>query len=472
VIDGSKLDPAEVLPVRGSFRDPSGSLFEHRGVLYRGLAQEYAPHYELLMGSGLYSELADAGKLVRHEEVSPAESGGPDVWKVLRPERVPFVSYPYEWCFGQLKDAALLTLDLFEQSLRHGLWLKDASAYNVQFVNGRPVFIDTASFERYPEGSPWVAYRQFCQHFLAPLALMATRDVRLGQLFRTDIDGIPLDLASKLLPVSSHLKFGLELHIHTHARMQRKHAADGAAPSKKKTSRAMSRRALRSFIESLRGAVRGLEWRPHGTTWSEYYEGDSYEREGFEHKQELIRAYLSACRPRTLWDLGANTGVHSRLASRNGIQTIAWDFDPGAVELCYRQIVREGEQNLLPLQCDLTNPSPAIGWANRERLSMAERGPADGAMALALVHHLAIGNNVPLREIAACFAQLARHLIIEFVPKEDPKVQILLASRPDIFPDYTPEGFERAFATSYQIHDSQPLRNSSRRLYRMEARTS
>ena len=471
MIDGSEeLRPAEAaLPVPGSFRDPSGSLFQYRGVLYRELAEQYAPHYALLMESGLYADLAQAGLLIPHEEVSATESGRPRAWKVLRPERVPFISYPYEWCFGQLKDAALLTLDLFEKALARGLWLKDASAYNVQFVHGRPVFIDTLSFERYPEGSPWVAYRQFCQHFLAPLALMSTRDVRLSQLFRTEIDGIPLDLASKLLPVSSHLKFGLELHVHAHARMQRRHAADGSAPTRKAPAKTMSKKALGAFIESLRGAVQGLKWHPHGTTWSEYYEGDSYEREGFEHKQELIRAYLAACHPRTLWDLGANTGMHSRLASSQGIQTVAWDFDPGAVELCYRQIVRERESNLLPLQCELTNPSPALGWANRERLSMKERGPADAAMALALVHHLAIGNNVPLAEVARCFAELARHLIIEFVPKEDPKVKVLLASRPDIFPDYTPEGFEPAFSTVYRILDSQPLRNSARRLYRMEA---
>ncbi|MEZ4652216.1 MAG: hypothetical protein R3E12_01035 [Candidatus Eisenbacteria bacterium] len=286
-----------MLPVRGSFRDPSGSLFQRDGILYRELSAGYGPDYERLMSSGLYAELVEAGALVSHDEVPLSAAGRPDAWKVLRPERIPFISYPYEWCFGELKDAALLTLDLLDRALRHDLWLKDASAYNIQFRNGRPIMIDTPSFERYPEGSPWVAYRQFCQHFSSRRSRSWRRRTFDGQLSRTHIDGVPLDLASKLLPMSSHFKFALKLHIHTHAKMQRKHAADGSktvgrnadtdngpsagddASARKGNAaaggRGMSRRALTSFVESLRGAVRGLDWRPHGTTWSEYYEGDS-----------------------------------------------------------------------------------------------------------------------------------------------------------------------------------------------------
>lgn len=475
--DPERGENPAVVPVRGSFRDRSGFLFEHDGILYRQINECYRADYEAFVGSGLYEELAQRGSLVSHEEVA---SGVPhDGWKLLRPERLPFISYPYEWCFGQLQDAALHTLDVLEAAILRGLWLKDASAYNIQFIDGKPILIDTLSFERYPEGSPWVAYRQFCQHFLAPLALMALCDIRLGQLLRVHIDGVPLDLASRLLPKASHLRFGLQLHLHTHARMQQRYARQGAQAltdasgehGRQARTKKMSQRALLSFVESLRGAVKGLSWHPHGTVWSEYYEGDSYEREGLEHKKELILGYLARSAPRTLWDLGANTGMHSRLASSQGIQTLAWDFDPGAVELNYREVKKSGEKNLLPLLSDLTNPSSGIGWANEERMSLRERGPADAIMALALVHHLVIGNNVPLERVAQSFATLGRHLIIELVPKSDAKVKLLLSSRSDIFDDYTREGFEAAFRRHYEIREAQPIRNSERILYWMEART-
>lgn len=464
-MSGAGYGESGVIPVRGSFRDRSGFLFEHEGTLYRQVNDSYRDDFEAFVGSGLYDELARTRAIVPHQE---AAGGVPhDGWKLIRPERLPFISYPYEWCFGQLQDAALHTLQVLETSIPRGLWLKDASAYNIQFVDGKPILIDTLSFERYPEGSPWVAYRQFCQHFLAPLALMSLCDIRLGQLLRVHIDGVPLDLASRLLPKSSHLRFGLQLHLHTHAKMQKRYAGQGGQTASK--PRKLSRTAFLNLVESLRGAVKGLSWHPHGTVWSEYYEGDSYEREGLEHKKELIQGYLARMKPRSLWDLGANTGMHSRLASTQGIHTLAWDFDPGAVELDYREVKKSGEKNLLPLLSDLTNPSSGIGWANEERMSMRERGPADAIMALALIHHLVIGNNVPLARVAESFATYGRHLIIEFVPKSDPKVKLLLSSRTDIFDDYTREGFEAAFGRAYRIREAQPIRNSERILYWMEA---
>jgi hypothetical protein len=349
--------------------------------------------------------------------------------------------------------------------------LKDASAYNVQFRDGRPVFIDTLSFETYAEGEPWVAYRQFCQHFLAPLALAAYRDVRLLQLSRVYIDGVPLDLARTLLPRRAWLRVQLLLHIRVHARYQQRFEGAGHAQGEAPSVRSVSRKQLEQLVAGLDSACRDLDWKPEGTEWADYYEGDSYTDEGDAHKAELVARHIEAVAPDEVWDLGANTGRFSRLASERGIRTIAFDIDPAAVERNHRQVRKGGEKNLLPLVLDLTNPSPAIGWANEERPSVAERASADLVLALALIHHIAISNNVPLERVAGYFARLAPNLVIEFVPKQDAKVRVLLATREDVFPDYTREGFEAAFGRHFEILEATDVAASERTLYRMRRRT-
>lgn len=461
----SRLAEDGTLP--GSFRDPSGFVFRRAGRLYRQVNRVHREHYELLMRSGLYEALTGAGLLVPHQETD--EPGlTDDADRVIRPEMLPFISYPYEWCFGELRDAALATLRIQKMALAHGMSLRDASAYNIQFRDGRPMLIDSLSFERLPEGRPWVAYRQFCQHFLAPLALMAHRDVRLGQLLRIHIDGVPLDLAARLLPRPARWRPSLFLHIVWHARSQRRHAG---APTSPRRERSFSLRAFHGLIESLESGVRKLRWSTGRTTWSGYYEeAQSYLPEAFEHKKELVTKMMDEVAPGDVWDLGGNVGVFARIASERGIPTVCIDADAAAVELNHRRLVERGERNLLPLVGDLTNPSPAIGWENRERQSLAERGPADLALALALVHHLAIGNNVPLRHLAGMFEGMCDALVVEFVPKEDPKVQLLLANREDIFPGYTRDAFESAFAERFEIQRREEIRDSLRTLYLMRRR--
>lgn len=457
---------AESAPLPASFRDPAGVVFRRDGVLYRQVNAVHREDWERFTG-GLYQRLVDRGLLVAHEEVD-VEPIGPGAIAILRPEPIPFVSYPYEWSFGQLKDAALLTLDLQLAALDAGMSLKDASAYNVQFCNGRPIFIDTLSFETYVEGKPWPAYRQFCQHFLAPLALMAKVDVRLGQLLRVHLDGVPLDLASRLLPRRTWWSPGLLSHLHLHARVQRAYAQTGGERPKSRGGR-VPKAGLVALLQGLRRLVEKLEWKPEGTEWGSYYEDTNYTEAAFETKRATVRAFLDAIAPSSLWDLGANTGVFSRLASERGIPTVAFDVDPAAVEKNYRRLRAEGPAPLLPLVLDLTNPSPGLGWASEERDGLLARGPVGCAMALALVHHLAISNNVPLPRIAAFLRRAADHLIIEFVPKEDSQVQRLLSGREDIFPDYHQEGFEAAFQREFVIERRVPIEGSQRTLYWMRA---
>ena len=452
-----------------SFRDPSGFVYTADGVLYRQVNASYLQHYDLLMSSGLYDALVAKGWLVRHEALPGHSEAGST--RILRPDRIPYVSYPYEWCFSQLKDAALLTLDIAMVSLAHGMTLKDASAFNVQFVGSQPVFIDTLSFERYEDGVPWVAYRQFCQHFLAPLALMSHVDTRLGHLLRAYIDGIPLDLASHLLPAATRLRPGLLLHIHGHARSQRRHADAGRARSAIRP-RPLPKSRLIALLDNLRNTVRRCEPRQAATEWGDYYDDTSYSDAAMSAKEAAVKRLVAAvAQPEdSVHDFGANTGRFSRLLAEEGRYVVSHDIDPLAVERNYTYNRSNGVTRVLPLLLDLTNPSPAIGWALTERTSALDRVSRGTVVALALVHHLAIANNVPLPHLAEFFAGVANALIIEFVPKEDPQVQRLLATRQDIFPDYSREGFERAFAAHFDVQALQAVTGTPRTVFAMTRR--
>jgi ribosomal protein L11 methylase PrmA len=452
----------------GSFRDPSGFVFRRDGQLYRQINLGYAPAYDRLVNSGLYQRLTEAGQLVPHREVELALAATADAYAVLQPEVIPFVSYPYEWSFSQLRRAALLTLAIQEQALKFDLALKDSSAYNIQFIGAHPVLIDTLSFEPYVEGQPWVAYRQFCQHFLAPLALMSKVDVRLLQLLRVYLDGLPLDLTARLLPFSTRLNFGLMSHIVLHAKSQQRYANTTPATQRGRVSRT----SLLGLIDSLRSTVKALHWESAGTEWADYYEHTNYSTQALAEKQRLVAQLLDRIQPtpQQLWDLGANTGVFSRLASQRGTYTVALDVDPAAVEINYRAARAAGEKNLLPLLMDLTNPSTGLGWAGRERQSLGERGPVDAALALALIHHLAISNNLPFAHIAQFLSQICEWLIIEFVPKSDSQVQRLLVSRADIFAEYHVTAFEQVFAEYFTLVERRPIPETERTLYLMRRR--
>lgn len=455
-------------PHPASFRDPSGFLYHREGELLRQVNASFQANYDQLIQSGFYGVLSTEELLIPHQEVDLELAATEDAYKVLRPQKIPFISYPYEWCFSQLKDAALITLRIQRLAINEGMSLKDASAFNLQFLNGKPILIDSLSFESYAEGKPWIAYRQFCRHFLAPLALMALRDVRLSQLLRAHIDGLPLDLASSLLPRRSWLNLGLVVHLHLHAATIRRLA--GMRVDLERRSRGMTRNAMLGLIDSLERLVKKLRWDPQGTQWADYEDMDHYPAEAKQRKEALVKEYLDIAEPKMVWDLGANVGRYSRVASSAGAYTVSIDSDSGAVEQNYLQMAAEGEKSLLPLLADLTNPSPSLGWHSSERDSLLARGPADAVLALALIHHLAISNNVPLDHLAEFFAQAGHWLVIEFVPKSDPQVRLLMAAREDIFTNYTQVGFEIAFEECFHIHRAEDLPGTERRLYLMQAK--
>ena len=210
-------------------------------------------------------------------------------------------------------------------------------------------------------------------------------------------------------------------------------------------------------------------WTPK-SEWSSYYaDQPSYAPEAFARKLDLVTGWLHRLQPATVWDLGANTGQFSKVAAKQGAHAVALDSDPACVDTLYREARADKLDTLLPLVADLTSPSPAIGWANVERQTLEQRGPADLILALAVVHHLAIGNNVPLTAVADYFSRIGRRAIVEFVPKSDPMVQRMMASRADVFESYTAEEFERAFSARFTIEQRAVIPTSDRLLYLMTA---
>ncbi len=448
-------------------------------MLLRQVQPVWLDEWTAFRDSALARRLVAAGQLLPWQDAPHAEAFDDTAAAVIRPEALPFVSYPYEWTFGQLRDAALLTLDVQAAALAGGWTLKDASAYNVQFRGVRPVLIDHLSFQRLPPESPWVAYQQFCEHFLAPLALMSRRDVRMGRMLRDHIDGIPLDLASRLMPGRTRYRLGLGAHLHLHARSQRRHASDARKPTEVRIS--LTR--LSALVESLRGTVAGLRWEPSGTEWVDYADQDhaSYEGGRPDAKEAMVRDALAlagagddapsgSVSGRMCWDLGANTGRFSRIAAELGYRVLSFDIDPAAAERHYRALGKAGRTDTTPLVMDLADPSPGLGWAGAERAGLLERANADVILALALVHHLAIGRNVPLPMVMDLFADLAPQAIVEWVPRGDPMVEVLLASREDVFTDYTSEGFEAAIGARFEVRSRTPIAGSPRILYHLVRR--
>jgi len=454
--------------IKSSFRDPNGFVFNYKGSVYRYINEAYKSDYDLFLSSGLYKRLVAKECIVSFDEAKVSDPSVKDAWKIIKPQQIPFISYPYEWCFSMLKDAALLTLDIQRLALKHGMSLKDASAFNIQFVNGKPIHIDSLSFEKYDVGKPWVAYKQFIEHFLSPLLLMSMVDVRLNRLSSIFLDGIPVDLTASMLPFKSKLNISHLIHIFAHAKTQKQYADKKLGKTLDK--RAVSLQSILGMLDDLERTIKKLSWTPEGTQWNDYYEEDknNYNDESMMHKAELVEKFLKKTKAKHVWDMGANTGFFSNVALKLGTNVLSFDIDYGALEKNYHDIKTNTKKNILPLFSDLANPTPSVGWENAERQSLFERGPADTVMALALIHHLAISNNVPFPYLATCFAKMGKYLIVEFIDKQDSQVQILLANRKDIFPNYTKKDFEQAFLPYYTIKESVSIKGSKRTLYLME----
>lgn len=447
--------------IPSSFRDPSGFVFEQEGVIYRQVNQSCRAAFDLFHSSGCYPHLVQQNLLLPYEVLQQNLTGDAACYVTLRPERIGFFSYPYEWCFDMLRDAALLTLRVAKESMKHGMMLKDATPYNIQWHKGRLLFIDSLSFEPYDAQQPWVAYRQFCESFLAPLLLMHYKRYPLQPLFLAWPEGVPLALAKSILPGKTKLSLHIYLHIHLHAAL---------AGKKNKTSQkqAFSKQKMLNLLSSLETLVGKLVFPARNSTWSAYYDEAAMREDYLPAKKDLVKQWLHSGKTfRTAIDLGANDGVFSRILSQQQISTIAADADAICINNLYRQIRQEQITSIHPIVLDLAYPNPATGIYGGERPSFVQRTRADLGLALALVHHLAIGRNIPFEKIAAFFAQLCDTLIIEFVPKTDEKVMQMLEGRQDVFTHYKAEAFEAAFSNYFSIEAKSGIASSGRVLYRM-----
>lgn len=448
-----------------SFRDNSGFIFYEKGEIFRAISSFYKDNYEHLIKSGLYNHLTEKNLLIPHTDAVPGSSN-PDTFKIIKPEEINFVSYPYEWSFSQLKDAALTTLHIHKIALKHGMVLKDSSAYNIQFYKGKAILIDTLSFEIYKENEPWVAYSQFCKNFLAPLALAAFCDQKLTQLLKNFIDGIPLDTAKYILRKKAFVRPGIFIHIFLHSYFQNKYSNESKNVSVNK--KWMNKNSQLSLIESLGSIVKGLNLKSEKTNWSSYYSDQHHSKNYLDEKKKLVAEYLDKAKPGNIWDIGANDGEFSKIAAEKSNLVIAFDSDHNCIDNFYKYVKDKNAENILPLIMDFTNPSSSIGWANSERKSLTERANADLVMALAIIHHLCISNNVPIGYVSEFFSRLCNWLIIEFVPKSDPLVKKLLLNRKDIFINYTTEAFEREFQKYFTVVECRKIPGSERIIYLMK----
>jgi ribosomal protein L11 methylase PrmA len=462
----SAVEP--ILRDPGSFRDPKGHVFSRGTEILRTVNFAGAEGYERARDNGLLGTLQSKGRLIDTEELDPemARACGLGAKHVLRHARLPFISYPYEWSFHALKDAALLHLDVILESLDRDVVLSDASAYNIQFDGYRPLFIDVLSFQPYAEGTPWLGYRQFCEQFLNPLLLTALFGVSHHAWYRGSFDGIPTGDIARLFRLRDRFSLRLLSHVLLQAKLQRRSRTDAAAAGVAARKVRLSRHGYGAIVSQLRDWIAGLT--PAGdakTAWADYACSHSYAEGEYTAKQATVAAFCQRIQPKTLWDIGCNSGDFAATALRSGAGfVVGFDADPVALGKAYAR-AKDGRLNFIPLYQDLASPSPNQGWNQEERRGIDRRRCANAVLALAVVHHLAIGRNVPLPDVVRWLVGLAPNGIIEFVPKSDPMVQIMLAARDDIFDSYNEEAFTQALRSRAAVIDRRQISATNRVLF-------
>ncbi len=453
----------------GSFRDWDSRVFLRDGRVFRALSQDGLADWEALAGSRLFAEAVAEGKLVPTERAGDAsvpEGLVHGAAGVLEHERVPFVSYPYEWPFSMLRDAALLQLELLRRALEEDLILKDSTPYNVQWRGVRPVFVDVGSFERFRPGEPWAAYRQFCLLFLNPLLLQAYKNIPYRPWLRGSVDGISPVEARRAFSFRDLFRRGVLTHVALHARLERKHAESSRDVKGDLKRAGFKKELVLANVRGLEKLVRRLDWAPGRTEWNEYGATTSYTGADAVRKEGFVREVVHA-RPRGLvWDIGCNEGRHSRIAAENARFVVSMDADEAVVDRYYRELAAEGSTSILPLVQNVTDPSPGLGWRGLERMTLDARGRPDLTLCLAVVHHVAISGNVPVPEFLGWLRDLGTELVIEFPTRDDPRVAALLArKRRGAHPDYDLEPFERALGERFEIERREELADATRILY-------
>lgn len=465
------MSSAESLFDHGSFRDPSARVLRHDGQVVRYVNADALRDWETLAATRFFSQYTHDGRIVATERVTAPPIPVATPWvAALHHATIPVISYPYEWCFSMLKDAALLQLDLQLAALDEGMTMKDATPFNVQWIGTRSTFIDTTSFTRAVEGEPWAGYRQFCEMFLNPLLLQAYKNVAFHAWLRGSLDGIESGQLSQLMSLRDRLRPGVFAHVYLLAKLQSRYAATSRDVRHDLRAAGFGAALVRANVKRMRRLVERLTWVQARSTWSDYAESSSYDREDRARKARFVQTAASERRRALVWDLGCNTGEYSRAVRGHADYIVAVDADHLAVERLYRVLKDEGNNTILPLVGDLTNPTPAIGWRNRERQTLENRGSPDLILALALVHHLAISHNVPIPDLVDWFASFGSEVVVEFVAPGDAMVQQLLRNREPMDFGYTQARFEACLSTRFQIVARETLHAGTRTIYHVRPR--
>uniref|UniRef100_UPI004047558C hypothetical protein n=1 Tax=Algoriphagus sp. TaxID=1872435 RepID=UPI004047558C len=420
-----------------SFRDPDSFLEFDTKFYYRKISINYLPQYLHFKESGLKDRLILESYILPFEQLINEKPSVGFANEVLRTEKIPFVSYPYEWSFSQLKTAALLTLKINLIALEYGMILKDSSAYNIQFIGSKAIFIDIASFEIYKKDSGWIGYHQFCKHFLAPLLLSSYKDVRLTKLLLVNLDGIDLLFTRKLLPLRSFFNSGVFLHLVLNS--------IGIKSKINNKTVKLKENALRSIFIHLTSTIKNLKIENKDSEWVNYYNQANYSEAGLLQKTKIIESFIERLNIKTALDIGANDGKFSILLSKKSIYTVSIDIDELAIEQNFINANKNDNANLLSLHLNFANPTPSIGWDNTERKSFFERGNFDIILALAVIHHFVITYDLTFEMIAERFSKLGNYLIIEFPFPDDEKVEIISRTKQVQFSKYNIENFKSAF---------------------------
>lgn len=444
-------------------------MLRSEGGVYRLLDERATSDWRAFAASELCRRASADGRLVPTRELDAvpedllsADAAG-DWVCALEHEPTPFVSYPYEWSFGMLRDAALLQLELLDEALEEGLTLKDASPYNVQWRGAAPQFIDIGSYVRWRRGEVWIGYRQFCQLFLFPLMLRAYKDVPFQPWLRGDLAGIsPADFTA-LTSWRDRLRPGVLVHGWLQAKMLRRFERSASDVGGEIRRQGFDKAMIQANVRRLRRLVEGLAWKRGRSEWAEYDQECSYDDEDRRAKEAFVEGALAGRRWRSVWDLGCNTGRFSELAAEHAELVLAIDGDELSIERLYQR--RRGAPGILPLVVDLAQPSPALGWRGRERAPLALRGRPELVLCLALVHHLAIGASIPLEEIVGWLAELGGRLVVELPHRDDPMVERLLRPKTEPHDAYRRERFEQILAARYEIARREPLPGGTRTLY-------
>ena len=457
----------------GSFRDPDTRVFRHEGSVYRCLSARALADWMRLADTRFFAESTTQGRLIPTRQV--ADRGelphlDPAWAAVLRHDRLPAVSYPHEWSFGMLKDAALLQLDLTLAALDERMTLKDATPFNVQWIGARPTFIDIGSFTAYEAGAPWAGYRQFCETFLYPLFLQAYRNIPFHPWLRGRLDGMTAAECRSCLSARDYLRPGVLAHVALQARAQARYEDADADVGAQLRAAGFGAALIRNNVARLRRTVARLLWRPSRSTWSDYQRVLTYDDADLERKGAFVRRVLGTrCWP-LVWDIGCNTGIYSRMAAEHADYVLALDADHLVIDRLYEALKAEGTPAILPLVADVADPSPGLGWRGRERGPLADRAAPDLILCLALAHHIVIGRNVPLADFVDWLGEFEAEVVVEIVDRGDPMVERLLRNRRGQAIEYSGAAARAVLERHFDIVTHETMESGTRTLYHCRPR--